>query len=102
MFYFYKDGTFFINIKATTKASKDEIRGIRNDELLISVTAVPENNKANVAIINLLSKKLKIPKTDIDIISGEKGRNKKISIHLEKEKNIDSILSNLNLPISKN
>lgn len=98
MFFSYKDGRFFINIKATTKASKNEIREVRNDELLISVTAAPENNKANEAIINVLSKKLKIPKSNISILSGDKSRNKKISIISEKD--ITKTLSDFTL--SKN
>ncbi|MBQ7672931.1 MAG: DUF167 domain-containing protein [Alphaproteobacteria bacterium] len=87
-----------MNIKVTTKASKNEIREVRNDELLISVTAAPENNKANEAIINVLSKKLKIPKSNISILSGDKSRNKKISIISEKD--ITKTLSDFTL--SKN
>lgn len=94
MFYSRKDGKFFINVRATTKASKNYIRGVKNDELLISVTAVPENNKANNAIIDLISKKIGVSKSKIQIISGEKNRNKKISIDSE---NIEEILSSLSI-----
>lgn len=94
MFYSRKDGKFFINVRAITKASKNYIRGVKNDELLISVTAVPENNKANNAIIDLISKKIGVSKSKIQIISGEKNRNKKISIDSE---NIEEILSSLSI-----
>ena len=94
MFYSRKDGKFFINVRATTKASKNYIRGVKHDELLISVTAVPENNKANNAIIDLISKKIGVSKSKIQIISGEKNRNKKISINSE---NIEEILSSLSI-----
>ena len=94
MFYSFKNGMFFINVRVTTKASKNDIRGVKNDELLISVTAVPENNKANVAIIDLISKKIGVPKSKMQIISGEKNRNKKISIDTE---NIEEVLSRLSI-----
>ena len=94
MFYSFKNGMFFINVRVTTKASKNDIRGVKNDELLISVTAVPENNKANIAIIDLISKKIGIPKSKMQIISGEKNRNKKISIDAE---NIEEVLSRLSI-----
>lgn len=94
MFYSFKNGMFFINVRVTTKASKNDIRGVKNDELLISVTAVPENNKANIAIIDLISKKIGIPKSKMQIISGEKNRNKKISINAE---NIEEVLSRLSI-----
>lgn len=94
MFYSFKNGMFFINVRVTTRSSKNDIREVKNDELLISVTAVPENNKANIAIIDLISKKIGLPKSKIQIISGEKNRNKKISIDAE---NIEEVLSRLSI-----
>ena len=94
MFYSCKNGTFFINIRATTKASKNDIRGVKNDELLVSVTAVPENNKANIAIIDLISKKIGVPKSKMQITCGEKSRHKTISIDAE---NIEEVLSSLSI-----
>lgn len=98
MFFSHKDGMFFVSVKATTKASKSEIRGVRSDELLISVTAAPENDKANEAIIDMLSKRLRIPKSGISIVSGGKNKHKQISIISEKD--ITETLSGL--AISKN
>lgn len=87
----------FINLRATIKASNNSIRGLKNDELLVNVTAAPENNKANSAIIELLSKNIGIPKSSIGIVSGEKSRNKRIKIDLSdrKETEIDIIKKNL-------
>jgi uncharacterized protein len=44
------------------------------------VTAVPEKGKANQALIKLLSKALRIPKSDFKIIRGDTDRNKQILI----------------------
>lgn len=79
-FFSIKDGKTYIRLRVTTKSSRNCICGIRNDELLISVTAVPENNKANAAVIDLLSDKISIAKRKIHIVSGEKCRNKKVCI----------------------
>jgi uncharacterized protein (TIGR00251 family) len=79
-FFSFKDGKTYINLRVTTKASKNCIFGVRNGELLVSVTAVPENNKANAMIIDLVSKNMRIAKTKIHVVSGEKCRNKKICI----------------------
>ncbi|MCX6646575.1 MAG: DUF167 domain-containing protein [bacterium] len=54
--------------------------GIHDGALKIAVTAAPEKGKANKAVINLLSKILKIPKNSISIDSGETSPNKKITI----------------------
>lgn len=79
-YYKIKDGKTYINIRATTKASKNQITGVRNGELLVSVTSVPENDKANISIVKLLSDWLSIAKSKIEIISGHKCRNKVICV----------------------
>ena len=75
-FFEKKDGVIFIRVKVTTKASKNAVTGIKNGELLVNVTAVPENGKANEAIVKLLSKMFKCAKTKLNLILGEKSRNK--------------------------
>ena len=49
------------------------------------VTAVPEKGKANKALVALLSKALKIPKTTISIISGDTARQKILRIEGDPE-----------------
>ena len=44
------------------------------------VTAVPEKSKANKALIALLSKTLKVPKTAITVVSGDTARQKILRI----------------------
>jgi len=46
----------------------------------VSVTAVPEKGKANQAIIALLAKVLKLPKSNIEILSGETQSQKLIGL----------------------
>lgn len=75
-----------VYIKLTPKAARNAISGILTDEaggsfLKVSVTAVPENNKANQALINLLSKSLRIAKRDIIIRSGMTSARKTILIY---------------------
>ncbi len=81
VFFEIKDGCTYFKVKVTTKASKNAVTGIKNGELLVSVTAVPENGKANEAIVKLLSKAFKCAKTKLDLIFGEKGRNKLFRIN---------------------
>ena len=79
-YYKIKDGKTYIGVRATTKASKNQITGVRNGELLVSVTSVPENDKANIAIVKLLSDWLNIAKSKMDIVTGHKCRNKVIRV----------------------
>jgi hypothetical protein len=60
------------------KSSRSEIRGVARDCLKIAIKAPPEKGKANQELIKFLSKKLRIPKSEINIISGLKSRRKEI------------------------
>jgi uncharacterized protein (TIGR00251 family) len=77
-------------VRITPKASKNAINGWRKDVdgadyLTVSVTAVPENGKANEALIKFLSKDWKIPKSEIIVERGHTDRNKILSIPKEYE-----------------
>jgi uncharacterized protein len=75
--------TAFIDIEARIipKSSRNEIIHLEGGIIKIKVTAPPVDGMANRAVIELISKGLKIPKKDIEIISGEKSKNKKIRIY---------------------
>jgi len=70
-----------IETKIIPKSSRNEIVAGEGDIVKIKVTSPPADGKANKAVITLLSKQLNVPKRDIQIVSGEKSRNKKIRIH---------------------
>lgn len=68
-----------LNIKVIPNAKRERIE--KSDSgLRVYVCAPPEKGKANKATIKLISKELKIPKSKIEIISGEKNREKIIKI----------------------
>lgn len=91
----HKDGICF-SVRLTPNASKDSL--VRLDwaadgacRLRATVTTVPENGKANAALIKLLSKKLRLPKTAIRLIAGETNRNKTILIEGAPDKLYDAL-----------
>lgn len=72
-------------VRATPKAAKERIDGFSLDAdgrayLKIYVTALPEDNQANNAIISLLAKKLSLPKACISLKSGGTHRLKCFSL----------------------
>jgi uncharacterized protein (TIGR00251 family) len=48
--------------------------------LKVRITAPPEKGKANEAVVELLAKTLKVPKSSVEIVSGHTGRIKKVFI----------------------
>lgn len=89
-----KEDSFIIKLKISPNASKNEI--IKNDnEIKVKITAQPIENKANKALIEFLSKQLKIAKSNIEIIKGETSKEKTLlfkNISYEKMVEIKSIL----------
>ena len=74
-----------LDVKATPKAAREEVAGIRNGALMVKVTAAPEKGKANSAVISLLSKAIGVPKSAFELVSGETDRNKvlRLASHAE-------------------
>lgn len=52
-------------------------------ELLVKLTAVPAEGKANAALVTLLAKELGVPKSSIAITRGQSSRHKLLKIQLE-------------------
>lgn len=70
-----------VALRVTPKASRNAVTGTADTAgggkvLKLAVTAVPENGKANEAVIKLLSKAWKLPKTSLTVVAGATDRNK--------------------------
>jgi uncharacterized protein (TIGR00251 family) len=87
MLYFEKNSSgIAFKVHVQPKASANQSAGAWQDALKIRLTAPPVDGQANKACIKFLSKQLKIPKSEIEIISGVSSRTKKILIHLPDDK----------------
>ncbi|VEI58530.1 Uncharacterised ACR, YggU family COG1872 [Pasteurella multocida] len=62
------------------KASKDQIVGLHDDELKITITAPPIDGQANAHLLKFLSKTFKVPKSSIVLEKGELNRHKQILV----------------------
>jgi uncharacterized protein (TIGR00251 family) len=72
-------------VRLTPNAGRNAVEGFETAAdgetfLKARVTAVPENGKANKALILLISEALRLPKSSISIISGETARKKILRI----------------------
>jgi uncharacterized protein (TIGR00251 family) len=74
-----------VSVRLTPKASRERIEGLAPEAdggvmLKVSVTAVPEDGKANAALIKLLAKAWRVPKSSMDIVQGATDRRKVLLI----------------------
>ncbi len=79
------DGHADLMLRVTPNASRDVIEGAetRDDgqtRLRVRVTAQPEKGRANKAVIALLARALRLPKSAFDVVSGETARDKTVRI----------------------
>ncbi len=86
------EGGVVVPVKVQPNASKDRVVGEYADQLKIAVTVAPEKGKANKAVIKVLSKSLGIKSSDIEILSGETLRDKKLLIKNISEEDFNRII----------
>jgi uncharacterized protein (TIGR00251 family) len=69
-----------LSIRIQPRASKNEITRMENGGLKIRLTAPPVDGAANEALIRLLTDKLSITRSQVEIVSGHTSRDKIIRI----------------------
>lgn len=68
-------------VRVTPRARKNEISEILEDGTIkIRLTAPPVEGKANQALIEFLSEILDVPARKIEIVAGETGRDKLVTV----------------------
>ena len=70
----------YISVKVLPSSSTSRIVGPYGDRIKIKVQAPPEGGKANRAVIDLISRDLAVPKSDVRIVSGGKTMDKVVEI----------------------
>jgi uncharacterized protein (TIGR00251 family) len=74
-----------LRIHLTPNAAHERLHALDYDakghaRIRATVTAPPEKGKANTSLIKMLSKKLRLPKTNIQIIAGHHAREKSVLV----------------------
>lgn len=73
-------GGLLICLHVQPRAKRCEVSGLHNGALKIKVTAPPVDDAANRALIDFLSRVLGTPKSNFQILGGEKSRDKTLKI----------------------
>ena len=69
-----------LNVRVIPRARKTECAGFRDDVLVIRVAAPPVEGAANDALIAFFCSALHVPLRAVHILSGERGRRKRVTI----------------------
>lgn len=69
-----------ISVKVKPKAKLEKLEKINENEFLACVKAPAQEGKANQALVKIFSEYFDIPKSQVIIIKGHKGKNKVIEL----------------------
>jgi uncharacterized protein len=73
-------GGAILSVRVIPRARKTEIAGVRAGALLVRLSAPPVEGAANDALIDFLAERLGVARRDVRIVSGDRGRQKRVSI----------------------
>lgn len=69
-----------LDVRVIPRARKTELAGTRQDAILVRLNAPPVDGAANEALVRFLADTLGVTKSSVRIVSGEKGREKRIAV----------------------
>ena len=69
-----------LKIRAVPGARREGILGLYGDALKLATAAAPERGKANRRLLALLAETLQLPPRELELVSGETAREKRVLI----------------------
>jgi uncharacterized protein (TIGR00251 family) len=69
-----------LKVRAQPGARKNAVLGERAGALRVAVSAAPEKGKANAAILGVLAEALGCKPSQLELVSGESAREKKVLV----------------------
>lgn len=70
-----------LTVKVTPRSKRNAVLGRHGEGIKVAVTAVPEDGKANAAVISTLASWLGLNSNDIELISGQTASLKRFKLH---------------------
>lgn len=69
-----------VKILAVAGARREGVVGIHGDALKLATTAAPEKGRANRRLLAVLADALRVPRREVELVSGATAREKKVLI----------------------
>jgi hypothetical protein len=70
-----------LGVRVTPRASQNQIVGVLNDSTVkVHLVCGPSDEEINVELLSFLAEVLGVPKSRIEIVAGENGRDKLVSV----------------------
>lgn len=87
-----REGAAIFSVRVQPRASKDEIAGEMVGALKVRLRAPAVEDRANEALIEFLAGLLKIPKSAVRILNGDRSRTKRLEIRGVSAQQVQALL----------
>jgi uncharacterized protein len=84
-----------LNLHVQPRASKNQVCGVQDNALKIRLTSPPVDGAANKLCREFLADLLEVPKSAVEIISGETSRHKRVRIACDDPEHTRSIIDRI-------
>jgi hypothetical protein len=81
-----------ISIRVQPRARRDEIAAVRDGVVVVRVTAPPLDGRANDAVTRVLAARLGVRAAAVEIVRGERSRDKVVAIDGMTRSEVDQAL----------
>ena len=87
-----RDGAVIVSVRVQPRSSRNAVDGEWQGALKVRLTAPPLDDRANEALCAFLAQLLKIPKSAVRILAGERSRTKRVEIRGINARHIHDLL----------
>ena len=84
-----------VTVRVTPRAGRTAIAGERDGVLLVRLAAAPVDGAANDTLVALIAAGLGVPKRDVAIVAGARGRTKRLLVAGRRAVALDAALAPL-------
>ncbi|UZJ38051.1 MULTISPECIES: DUF167 domain-containing protein [unclassified Prosthecochloris] len=74
------EGAVIFSVKVQPRSSKSMVSGEYDGSVKVNLKAPPVDGAANLECCRLLARTLGVPRTDVQIISGLRGKKKRVKV----------------------
>jgi uncharacterized protein (TIGR00251 family) len=67
-------------VRVSPGASRSGVVGRHGDSWKLRVAAIPERGRANDAVLDLLAATLDVPRSNVELVTGQAGRDKVVAL----------------------
>lgn len=75
-----RPGGCTLRVRVVPRAGRTALAGTRGDALVVRLAAAPVDGEANAALVTFLATTLGLPRRQVTLVAGDRGRDKRLEV----------------------